>query len=219
MLRELAPELATAAPGELRAARLPDLRLVITIGEETVPGTVRFDDVYGLAGNGRARTDSPRSPSELQFDDPINIQFTSGTTGFPKGATLSHHNILNNGLFIAEAMKLTRARPGVHSGAALSLLRHGDRQSRLPDARRGDGLSERRLRSARHPRGDRGRALHRSLRRADDVHRRDGPPRFREIRSVLAAHRHDGRQPLPDRGHEAGLHRRCTCPRSSSATA
>ena len=43
----------------------------------------------------------------------------------------------------------------------------------------------------------------RRLRRADDVHRRDGPPRFREIRSVLAAHRHHGRQPLPDRGHEA----------------
>src|SRR6201987_6246813 len=44
---------------------------------------------------------------QLQFDEPINIQFTSGTTGFPKGATLTHHNILNNGFFIGEAMRLT----------------------------------------------------------------------------------------------------------------
>ena len=101
---------------------------------------------------------------ELQFDDPINIQFTSGTTGFPKGATLSHHNILNNGLSMSvhrRGYAVDRARSALHSGAALSLLRHGARQSRLPDARRGDGFSERRLRSSRHPRSGRGRALHR----------------------------------------------------------
>src|SRR6267378_1799269 len=81
MLAELAPELANASAGELRAGRLPDLRLVIAIGDEQVPGTLRFDAVYGLAGEaqcGRLAT----LAGQLQFDDPINIQFTSGTTGF-----------------------------------------------------------------------------------------------------------------------------------------
>jgi fatty-acyl-CoA synthase len=106
MLDELAPELAAASPGRLCSARLPDLRLVITIGSNQVPGAIGFDHVYDLASEAeRERLAAPAGL--LQFDDPINIQFTSGTTGFPKGATLSHHNILNNAFCLGEAMKFT----------------------------------------------------------------------------------------------------------------
>lgn len=105
-LRELAPELDASAPGELRAARLPALRHVIVLGDEpALPGTWRFNDVANCRDR-QAQARVQALQATLAPDDAINIQFTSGTTGSPKGATLSHRNIVNNGFFIGECMRL-----------------------------------------------------------------------------------------------------------------
>ena len=105
MLRELAPEMDRAAPGRLRAERLPALRTVIQLGPDPAPGAYAFDQVMARGEGGpRARLDA--ITRGLSPHDPINIQFTSGTTGAPKGATLTHHNIVNNAISCARAMKL-----------------------------------------------------------------------------------------------------------------
>ena len=107
LLREVAPELDAAAPGRLEAARLPSLRHVVLLGQgDPVPGTLRFDDIADCRDPGahaRVEAMQPR----LDPHDAVNIQFTSGTTGAPKGATLTHHNIVNNGFFIGERMRFT----------------------------------------------------------------------------------------------------------------
>lgn len=105
MIATLAPELATSAPGELSAVRLPTLKWVIRLGAEVTPGMANFDTL--TAEPSRAELDALDALGRtLKATDPINIQFTSGTTGAPKGATLTHRNILNNGRFVGDAIRL-----------------------------------------------------------------------------------------------------------------
>ena len=105
IVQDVVPELG-AGSGPLQSSRLPQLRHVIRLGSEATPGMLNFDTL--LAEPSAAEVEALAAvEAALQFDEPVNIQFTSGTTGAPKGATLTHHNILNNGFFVGEAMRLT----------------------------------------------------------------------------------------------------------------
>ncbi len=110
MLRELAPELDSVG-GSLQSSRLPQLKFIVWIDSpddaQEQPGMLRFSQL--LASGDANDPQVAATASTLESTDAINIQFTSGTTGFPKGATLTHRNILNNGYFIGRAMQLTPA--------------------------------------------------------------------------------------------------------------
>jgi len=105
MLAELAPEMATCPPSRLRAKRLPKLRSVVQMGPNPRPGAMAFEELMER-GNRAVSARLDAISASLHPDDAINIQFTSGTTGAPKGATLNHRNIVNNAISTARAMRL-----------------------------------------------------------------------------------------------------------------
>jgi fatty-acyl-CoA synthase len=105
-LRQIAPEIDESEPGRLDSARLPRLKIVVRMGADKTPGMFNFDEVMTIGGPAhRLRLED--LSRELDPDEPINIQFTSGTTGSPKGATLTHANIVNNARFVTGTMALT----------------------------------------------------------------------------------------------------------------
>ena len=103
MIAELAPELAS---GEGPSYRLPHLRDVIVMGDDIPAGMQPFDGLR-QPPDATQRRALDKITAGLSPDDPINIQFTSGTTGSPKGACLTHHNIVNNAHFVTQAMEFT----------------------------------------------------------------------------------------------------------------
>ena len=184
-----------AMVGEVRD-QLEDLERVVHLDDPS------WDELVASAGEVDEAEVAARSAA-LDPGDPINIQYTSGTTGFPKGATLSHVNILNNGFFVGEGCRITEADsicvpvPYYHCFGMvmgnLAAISHG-RVRRAPGRGLRAGLGARR--------GQR-RALHDALRGADDVHRRAhrARPRPRPLGPELAADRDHGRLALPGRDH------------------
>ncbi|XP_063598867.1 medium-chain acyl-CoA ligase ACSF2, mitochondrial-like [Penaeus indicus] len=107
MLCAVAPELPSSAPGDLSSAALPHLKKVFICSQDKLSGTFRFEDLYG-AGESSHRKRVDELSSKIQFDSACNIQFTSGTTGLPKGAVLSHHMLVNNAYSIGSRIEYAK---------------------------------------------------------------------------------------------------------------
>ncbi|XP_004446615.1 medium-chain acyl-CoA ligase ACSF2, mitochondrial isoform X1 [Dasypus novemcinctus] len=110
ILKQVCPELEKAQPGALQSQRLPDLTTIISV-DAPLPGTLLLEEVVAAGGTEQHLARLQHAQQFLSCHDPINIQFTSGTTGRPKGATLSHYNIVNNSRMIGERLRMHQKKP------------------------------------------------------------------------------------------------------------
>jgi len=107
MVYGLIPELKTQARGHLHSEKFPELKNVVYIGQEKYRGMYNTAELL-LLGNSKSDEELQKIKSTVKCHDVVNMQYTSGTTGFPKGVMLSHHNIANNGYLTGEHMKFTQ---------------------------------------------------------------------------------------------------------------
>ena len=107
IMKELCPELQDSLPGKLHSKRLPVLRNIITVDSKQ-PGCYTWDHAMGL-GDSVPPTEVEKRRRQIRRDDVCNMQYTSGTTGFPKGVMLTHYNVVNNGKAIGDCMDLSTA--------------------------------------------------------------------------------------------------------------
>ena len=170
-VRGLCPDLDNTQPGQLENKRLPFLKNLVYIGEksDTPSGFFNFEDIYAMADKVSDDEYAERTAS-LTPQDVVNMQYTSGTTGFPKGVMLTHYNVTNNGQGIGDCMELTTEDrlcivvPLFHCfGCVLGV-------ECVSDARFDNGV-RRSVQPRPRAEGASGRALHRGARRAHDVHR------------------------------------------------
>jgi fatty-acyl-CoA synthase len=106
-VRKVVPKLDSAEPGKLVSSKLPVLKNIIYIGtKENTPGMFKFSDLIKM-GESIPERDLDDRMKSLSDDDVINMQYTSGTTGFPKGVMLTHHNIVNNARMVGDVMGMT----------------------------------------------------------------------------------------------------------------
>lgn len=108
VVRELCPDIDRAEPGNITCSRLPELKNIIYIGKDEMKGAFSWADLLA-AGKTVSDRDLEQRMQSISPDDVVNMQYTSGTTGFPKGVMLSHTNLLGNAKSMAEGMKLSLA--------------------------------------------------------------------------------------------------------------
>ncbi len=175
-----------------RGRALPHLKRLFLIGENCPDDLIPYDRLRTLASH-TPESQLDEAEQAVALDDVINMQYTSGTTGFPKGVMLSSRNIVNNGYWLGAGLGVHARRSTVPLRPVVPLLRLRHRRARRLRARR-VSLRGRSIRRAQGARDHRTRAVHRALRRTDDVSCRARGSRVREVRPDVAAdRRHGGR--------------------------